>query len=315
MRIAFCGSGSFAVPTFRALCEGEHELVCVLTQPPRPAGRGGKLRATPLAEAAAELSVNVTDCDNINSDEMVALVASHQPDVIVVVDFGQMIRKPARDCARIDAINIHGSLLPNLRGAAPVNWAIIRGCPETGVTVFSLVDAMDAGPTIATRRTEIPPNETARELRVRLAEMGAEVLREALGLLGQGTAVLTEQDHAGATLAPIMKKSDGVIDWSRDAVTIRNLIHGTWPWPGGQTIFKRRDGREFPVIIARAQVAEGPAAGRPGHLDDDLCAATGQGRLEILELKPAGKRLMAFKDFTNGYRVAAGDSFAGSGSG
>jgi len=312
MRIVFCGSGSFAVPALRALCAGEHELACALTQPPRRAGRGGKLRPTPLSQAAGEMSVGVTDCDDINSDEMIDLIASREPDVILVADFGQMVRKPARDCARIDTINIHGSLLPELRGAAPVNWAIIRGHEVTGVAVFSLVDAMDAGAVITMRQTPIAPDETAGELKLRLAEMGAEAVCEALDLLASGRAAKTEQDHALATRAPIMKKSDGRVDWSRDAVEVRNLIHGTWPWPGGQTIFQRArfgGGKELPVVIARARVEDGPAAGEPGRLDDELCVCTGQGRLRILELRPAGKRLMAFEDFIHGYRVEAGDGF------
>ena len=309
MRVVFCGSGDFAVPSFRAIVAGTHELVGVLTQPPRPAGRGGKLRATPIAAAAAELSVNVTPCENINSDETVALLGALKPDVIAVVDFGQIIRAGARGCAALDTINLHGSLLPALRGAAPVNWAIIRGEAITGVTTFSLVDEVDAGAVIAQVQTDIDPTETAEELKSRLAEMGACLMCRTLDLLASGDARRTEQDHSLASSAPLLKKSDGVIDWSADAESVNHLIHGTWPWPGGQAVLKRSDGKEYAVVIARAEVLAGPVTVAPGVVDDELCVATGRGRVRILELKPAGKRLMAFRDFANGYRLAAGDSF------
>jgi len=309
MRVVFCGSGDFAVPSFRAVCDSAHELVGVLTQPPRPAGRGGRLRHTPIAIAADELSVDATECENINSGEMLALLTSLRPDVIAVADFGQIIRAPARECAALDTINLHGSLLPALRGAAPVNWAIIRGEATTGVTTFSLVDEVDAGAIIAQTQTDIDPTETAEELKVRLADIGAALMCRTLDLLAEGRAERTEQDHSQASFAPMMKKSDGVIDWSADAETVNHLIHGTWPWPGGQAVLKRSDGKEYAVVIARAEVVPGPVTLDPGVLDDELCAATGRRRVRILELKPAGKRLMAFSDFANGYRLSAGDSF------
>lgn len=309
MRILFCGSGEFAVHTLRAVCNTEHELIGILTQPARPAGRGGKLRPTPVAQAAAEMGLTATECPNINVPEMVERISQLQPDVICVVDFGQMVRKPVRDCARLDTINLHGSILPELRGAAPVNWAIIRGHETTGVTTFSLVDKMDAGPMIAKAETPISPDETADELKARLAEIGGDLMCETLGVLAGGWAGYEEQDHGKATLAPRMSKADGRIHWDADATTIRNLIHGTWPWPGGQTVFVRQCGKESPVVIARAQVAEGTAQAAPGVIDQDLCVSTGSGRLRILEIKPAGKRMMAFRDFVNGYRVTPGDHF------
>ena len=309
MRVVFCGSGNFAVPSFRAIVGGGHELVGVLTQPARPAGRGGKLRHTPVALVAEELSVDVTPCADINSDESLSLLRSLQPDVIAVVDFGQMIRAAARGCAAIDTINLHGSLLPALRGAAPINWAIMRGYATTGVTTFSLVGPVDAGAMIAQRQTDIDPGERADELKTRLADIGAELMCKTLDLLASGKARLTEQDHSQATHAPLMKKSDGIIDWSADAETVTHLVHGAWPWPGGQAVLKRSDGKEYPLVIARVEAVDGPVTVPPGTLDDELCVATGKGRVRILELKPAGKRLMAFRDFANGYRLAAGDSF------
>jgi methionyl-tRNA formyltransferase len=309
MRVVFCGSGQFAVPSFKAICRGGYELVGLLTQPARKAGRGGKLRHMPIAAAAEEMAVAATPCENINSEESMAMLRAMAPDVIAVVDFGQIIGPQARAVSSIDTINLHGSLLPELRGAAPVNWAIIRGYKATGVTTFSLVGPVDAGAMIARTETEIAPGERADELKARLADMGAELMCKTLDMLASHNAHPVEQDHSLATHAPIMTKSDGVIDWTASAREIVNLVHGAWPWPGGQAVLKRGDGKEYPMVIARAEVSTGAAMLAPGMLDDELCVSTGSGWIRILELKPSGKRLMAFKDFANGYRLTAGDSF------
>ncbi|MDP7163372.1 MAG: methionyl-tRNA formyltransferase [Phycisphaerae bacterium] len=313
MRIVFCGSGMLAVPALQVLQETEHELVAVLTQPPRPAGRGLKPRPTLLARQAEEMGLAAAPCLDINADDVVSSIGAAAPDVICVVDFGQIVRGPVRHCARLDTINLHASLLPALRGAAPVNWAIIRGHEKTGVTIFSLVDAVDAGPVLAQSATSIGPAETAEELKARLAGLGAKLLCRTLGLLAGSPPGRVEQDEAQATFAPLLKKSDGIIDWGADAQAVRNRIHGTWPWPGGQSVLERSGAVGLPVIIARAEVVDGEVQGPPGSVDGQLCVATGAGRVRILALKPAGKRLMAFKDFINGYRVKAGDRFVGSG--
>jgi len=308
MRIVFCGSGEFGIPTLRALAGG-HEVAAVLTQPPRRAGRGGKVRPTPAATAAEELSLAVEAVEDINDPARVAAIAALSADAMVVADFGQMIRLPAREAVGLGAINLHGSLLPELRGAAPVNWAIIRGHTATGVTAFRLVDRMDAGPIFATRRTEIAPDETADVLRGRLAELGVEAVVEALEMLAAG-AEPTDQDDSQATAAPRLKKSDGLIDFSAGAVAIRNLIHGTWPWPGARAKYVPVEGKPIEVQIARAAAVEGAGApGQPGEILTDLTVATGSGRLEIVEIKPAGRRLMAWRDFANGYRAGPGAKF------
>jgi len=307
LRILFCGSGKFAVPSLEAICAGPDELVGVVTQPARPAGRGGKLRHTPVEEFCTLQGLDVTQCANINAADSVDRTAALEPDVIFVADFGQMIRECVRNCARLDTINLHGSLLPELRGAAPINWAIMRGYERTGVTTFSLVDEMDAGAMYLDDSLEIDPSETADELRERLATLGADVTCRTLELLREGQAQPREQDHAKATLAPRLKKSDGLIDWAADAETIRNVIHGTWPWPGGQATFAGGGKRSVDVVIARAVADPAAAQGPPGTLDNDLCIATGSGRLRVLQIKPAGKRLMSWQDFANGYRLAAGD--------
>lgn len=308
MRVIFCGSGSFAVPTLEAIVAAGHQVPLVVTQPPRPAGRGGKLRDTPIAEAAQRLGLPTLAADDVNAEPAIAASRQHAPDVIAVADFGQFVRLGFRQTARIDSINLHGSILPELRGAAPINWAILRGYEVTGVTTFSLVDKMDAGDVYLREPTPISPAETGEELRVRLAQIGAGVVVRTLEMLAAG-AKGVPQDESKATRAPVLKKSDGVIDWTAGAVAVRNRIHGTWPWPGGQAMLQRGSQDPLPVTLGRAAVEEGPAADAPGVLDKDLCVSTGSGRLRILQIKPADKRLIPWRDFINGYRVGQGDRF------
>jgi len=310
MRVLFCGSGLFAVASLKGVLSAGHEVIGVITQPPRPAGRGGRLRPTPLATAARKVRLEAAQHEDINSSATLQWIRNRQPDVILVVDFGQIISNEVLRSAPLGALNLHASLLPELRGSAPVNWAIIRGYERTGVTTFSLTDRVDAGPVYLTDQTEIRPDETAVELRERLSEMGGSLVCKTLELLSSGPVEGSLQDESKATRAPRLKKSDGAIDFSSDAVSIRNLIHGTWDWPGGQAVFAPASGRRrIPVIIARASVGQGGGGGEPGALDDDLMVSTGRGRLRISEIKPAGRRLMEWQDFVNGYRPVKGDRF------
>ena len=307
MRILFCGSGEFAVPSLRAVMATDHELAGVVTQPARPAGRGGGLRPTPVFAAAAAAELDTTTCDDINAPAVVRRIGALKLDAICVVDFGQMIRQSVRATAAA-AFNLHASLLPALRGAAPVNWAIIRGHSRTGVTTFRLVDEMDAGPIYVQTAADIRPGATAGELKARLADLGARAVVETLDVLSAGGPAPSEQDHTRATRAPRMTKADGLVDFAADARTARNLIHGTWPWPGARALLLRAAGPDVDVVLARAAAEAGPP-GRPGRLDDQLRIETGGGRLEVLEIKPAGKRLMGWRDFVNGYSPAGGDRF------
>lgn len=296
----------------RAIAVSSHELVGIVTQPARPAGRGGRLRSTPVFQAAAEIGQAAIECPDVNAPGGVELVASFRPDVLAVADFGQLIHKAVRKLPAKGAINLHGSLLPQLRGAAPVNWAILRGLETTGVTTIDLAAKMDAGDIYLQAATDIRPDETAEELKARLAELGAPLVIRTLDLLAAGQAERRPQDEGGVTFAPPLTKADGQLDWSAQAETIRNQIHGTWPWPGGQSLFVRKDGRQQPVILARAQVAPGQARGPAGQIDADGAVAAGSGRLKILEIQPAGGRVMTWRDFVNGYRAAEGDRFISS---
>ena len=311
MRVAFFGSGALAVPVLARVATSSHELAAVVTQPARPAGRGAKLRPTPIREFADAHGLAVIECANVNTPETVAQIAALTPDVICVVDFGQMIRQAMREAAPLRAFNVHASLLPLLRGAAPVNWAIIEGHTHTGVTTFDLVDDMDAGAIYVQRSTEIRPHETAVELKERLAEIGAQAACETLDRLADGHTEAIEQDHGKMTLAPKMSKADGVINFAGSAASVCGRIRGTWPWPGGQALLRRAVGKDVAVVIARAEpVAADQIGGHVrGAFDEDLLVQTNSGRVRILEIKPAGKKLMDFGAFVNGYRIAPGDRF------
>ena len=308
MKVAFFGSGHFAVPSLEAVVASDHEVVLVVTQPPRPAGRSDKPRPTPIGVLAERRGLATLACADVNSEESLALIADSQADVICVAEFGQVMHQAVIDGAPLGSFNLHASVLPALRGAAPINWAIIRGYQRTGVTTFRIVREMDAGPVYLTCETDLRPEETAEDLKARLAALGSQLVCETLDLLAAGDVVPIEQDQSGKTLAPKLTKHDGVIDWDADAVTIRNRIHGTWPWPGGQAVLHRAHGDDVHVVIARAAAEEGPA-GTAGVFDDDLRVQTGSGRVGIIEIKPAGKRLMGFSDFVNGYRMVPGDRF------
>ena len=309
MRVVFCGSGTFATPSLQAIVESGHDVVAVVTQPPRRAGRGGKVRATEVAGLGGQLGLDVLETPDINADHAVEVIAAARPDAICVAQFGQMISSRVRALATSGAFNLHGSLLPELRGAAPVNWAIIRGYKRTGVTTFSLVDRMDAGDVYLRSAIDIAPGQTADQLLARLARIGAGTVCETLDLLAGGEVRACPQDHDLATYAPRLTKADGIISWGAEAESICNLIHGTWPWPGGRSVFARKAGGMLPVTIASACAIPGLADGAAGEVDGELTVATGDGRLRINEVKPAGKRLMPWRDFVNGYRVAEGDCF------
>ncbi len=312
MRIVFCGSGDCGILTLRALTAGgDHEITLVITQPARPAGRGGKLTPTPVSVAAGELALPAMAVADINAPESLAAIAKAEPEVVLVIDFGQKIGAEVCGLAAHGAVNMHGSLLPRLRGAAPINWAIIRGCERTGVTTFRIVERMDAGEMFCRKATDIDPDETAEQLRARLAQLAVEAVLETLGMFAGGPCQGRQQDESQATRAPRLKKSDGVIDFSADAVTIRNLIHGTWPWPGGQAVYVSAAGKSTSVVIAGARAADAEAANpEAGTLARDGTILCGRGRLEIRQIKPAGRRLMSWGDFVNGYRVGPGARFA-----
>jgi methionyl-tRNA formyltransferase len=309
MRVLFCGSGTFALPTFHAILQSPHELRAVITQPPRPAGRGQTPAPTPIAAQAQQADIETLAVENINDPDVVAQIRAFDAAAMVVAEFGQFVGARARQAVAIDTFNLHGSILPELRGAGPVNWAIIRGYTTTGVSTFSLVDKFDAGDVYLTDETPIGPDERADELRTRLANLGATLVLDTLAALDDGSARRQPQDDLRATFAPKLTKANGHLDFAQPAEALVNRIRGTWPWPGGRALYRRPDGKSFAVTFARAHFDAAPAESAPGTVLPDGRIATAEGTITPAEVKPAGKRLMPWADFCNGYQATAGGSF------
>ena len=311
MRMLFFGSGDFAVPTLRNL-QQNHEIAAVVTQPDRPSGRGRKLTPTPVKERALQLGLEVITVEQVNDESPVRRLLDFGADVGVVLAFGQKIGPPIRDSIPGGCINAHASLLPKYRGAAPFQWTILNGEEQAGVTVFKLVQRMDAGPILTTRCTSPKPQETADELHDRLAGIAVDAITGALELYATDPNPPGKpQDDAAATRAPKLRKEDGFIDFARPAAELAHFVCGMWDWPGARCRFNSRDStRNEDVVLARARLAERHTEGLPsGQLDSRLLVATGDGMLELLEIKPAGGKLMTWPDFANGRHVKAGDRF------
>ncbi|MGC9529753.1 MAG: methionyl-tRNA formyltransferase [Candidatus Bipolaricaulaceae bacterium] len=303
----FAGSGGFAVPTLEALAErGWVELV--VTQPDRPAGRGLSLRPPPVKQAAERLGLPLLQTANVNAAPAMDALRRQAPDALVVAAFGQILRGRLLELPSWGCVNVHASLLPNYRGAAPVAWAILRGERETGVTTMFMDRGVDTGPILLQRATPIGEDETRGELEARLAALGAELAVRTVEGLAAGELEPTPQPEGGS-LAPPLTKQDGRVDWTWDAARVHSWIRGMQPWPGAFTSFR---GRNIKLLRSRLAAARRPDQ-PPGVLltgDGRLWVSCGQGAVELLQVQPAGRRAMGAQDFVNGYRVRTGDRFA-----
>jgi len=311
MRILFVGSGDFAEPTLHFLCE-EHDVVAVVTQPARKAGRGQSVRPTPVRQLAAKYELLVIEAENGNEPTLVSQLAGRNAELGIVIAFGQKIGPALLAAIQAGFINLHASLLPRHRGAAPYQWTVINGDEKAGVTVFRLTPGMDAGPILTQRWTYVRPQETAAELHDRLARIGPDAVRAALELFGDGRIPEGQpQDPARVTRAPKLRKDDGWIDFTRPAAVLEHFVCGMWSWPGAVCVFESADGsRRERVTLARARLGDArPAEPEPGVLDVRLFVATGDGWLEVLEIKPAAGRQMTWQEFVNGRHVRPGDRF------
>jgi methionyl-tRNA formyltransferase len=309
MNIVYLGSGEFGVPCLDALRTSGHNLALVVTQPPNPSGRGRKVCPTPVGVWAQKHSLPCIPAENVNDPEISEQLVSARPDVMVVIAFGQKIGKPLVQLPPKGAINVHASLLPKLRGAAPINWAIVRGETQTGVSIITLADRIDAGDILGQSATPVGPNETAGELHDRLAQLAAPLLMDTLAQIEAGTATYAKQEDAKVTFAPKLKKADGFLDFSEPADVLAHKIRGFWPWPATSAIHvSDRTGQPIRVAIAGAECVR--IAGdkqQPGLFDESLNVICGQDRLKITKIKPAGSELMEFRDFVNGWHVRPGD--------
>lgn len=306
MRLIFMGTPVAAVPTLQRCLEDGHEVVAVWTQPDRPSGRGNRITASPIKEFASKHGLTVHQPTKIRNQEALELFASHDADAAIVVGYGRILPSSFLTAPRRGCINVHFSLLPQYRGAAPVNWAIVRGEHETGVTTMRIIEELDAGAILLQRATMIGDMETAPELMTRLSVIGAELLSETLARLDEIKP--REQDEEKATFAPMLKKEDGLIDWALDAAQIERRVRGFQPWPNAYTTFHAQR-----LVIWRAS-AVNDERGQGGngeivraHGDDLIVACGDETLLRLHEVQPEGKRRMSVRDFLNGARVQPGE--------
>jgi methionyl-tRNA formyltransferase len=304
MRTVFLGTPLFAVPTLERMIGAGHSVELVVTQPDRPKGRGNAIAMSPVKEAALRHGLEVFQPERIRRPEGVEKLRSIAPEIMVIVGYGQIIPQSILDIAPRGILNVHASLLPKYRGAAPIQWAIANGETVTGVTIMQIDAGLDTGDMLRKAETAVGENETAIELSPRLAEMGAELLVEVLRELD--SIVPEKQDNGAATLAPILKKEDGAIDWHRPAREIHNRIRGLQPWPGAFTSF-----RGAALHVWSSRLSERGTSEAAGTLEVEqrrVYAACGDGLfLELREVQAEGRKRLPADVFANGARLAAGE--------
>lgn len=310
MRVVFWGTPDFAVPALRAISEEGHDVVGVVTNPDRPAGRGRHLTPSPVKEAALEDGIPVLTPEKPRGEEFLQDLRALEPEVSVVVAYGHILAREVLDLPERGSLNVHASLLPALRGAAPVNWAIIRGHETSGVTVMRMVEQMDAGPILLQAEEPIGPRETASELAMRLSELGASALVEALALMGVGALEEREQDHERATYAPKIDRDTARVDWERAARDVANHVRGMDAVPGAWSTLEGR-----PIKLFHPVPEDEPEDAAPGGSvlqadpNDGLLVAAGEGAVRVGEVQPPGKRRMAAVEWIRGRGVREGDRF------
>ncbi len=301
MRVVFIGTGEIGLPTLRALQKSKHELAGVVTQPDKPAGRHQKITPPPIRAAVSGNQISILQPARIKDRKSTEQIRALQPDVIVVMAYGQILPHEVLDIPKIACLNLHASLLPRWRGAAPIQAAIASGDRETGITVMYMDEGLDTGDILLQRKIDILPNDTGETLHDRLAQVAPESLLEALDLLASGSAPRTVQDNALATYAPKLKREDGQIDWSEPADVIERKIRAFNPWPGAFTkITMEPDARRNLKIFAAVIV---DLRGKPGEIlrgDNELIVAAGKGALSLGEVQLEGKRRMNATQFLRG---------------
>ncbi|UCD34593.1 MAG: methionyl-tRNA formyltransferase [Nitrospiraceae bacterium] len=306
LRIVYFGTPDFAVKPFEALCSAGHEVLAAVTQPDRQSGRGRKMTPCAVKAAAEAAGIRAVQPVRVRSAEFIAGLKELRPSVIVVAAYGQILPADIIHLPPLGCVNIHASLLPKYRGAAPINWAVINGDKKTGITMMMMDEGIDTGPVFMQRETEIRPEDTAGTLSQRLSEIGAGLLGPTLQGLERGD--LSPVPQAGeASYAPMLKKTDGLIHWSRPASELHNMIRGMNPWPGAYSFL---NGERTRILMAMPEDGE---SGNPGVIStvsrDRLVVHTGRGGLSILEIQPAGKPVMNVRAYLQGRTIAAGMIF------
>jgi methionyl-tRNA formyltransferase len=308
MRLVFCGTPQFAVPTLKALLHAGHDIQLVVTQPDRASGRGLQLVAPPVKQAALDAGLPIVQPEKIkNNQEFRAQLEAIKAEAIIVVAYGRIIPKWMLDLPQYGNLNLHASLLPQYRGAAPIQWAVANGEPVTGATTMRIDEGLDTGDMLLQRELPIAPDQTAEDLFPLLAEMGAPLMAETLEGLKTGTITPKKQDDALATLAPILKREDGQVDFMRPAMEIYNLWRGFQPWPGAYTLFRGKKlalHRIIPMELRGEQSA--PAEVQVDR--DRLFVDCGMNsRIEVFAVQPEGKKRMSAADFLHGHQLKTGD--------
>ena len=299
MRIVFIGTGEIGAPTLRALLNSEHEVVAVVTQPDKRAGRKQRIESPPIKKKIAKTRIPILQPARIKDQKATGEIRDFAPDVVVVVAYGQILPRDVLEIPRLACLNLHASLLPRWRGAAPIQAAIAAGDCETGITAMYMDEGLDTGDILLQRHVEILPNDTGGSLHDRLAQIAPEALLESLRLLSAGNAPRIVQDNARATYAPKLKREHGLIDWSESAEAIDRKIRAYNPWPGA---FMKVDHQNLKVFSASVVDLNG----QPGEVlrsDKDLIVATGKGALSLAEVQLEGKRPMGAAEFLRGHRV------------
>ncbi|MTI79802.1 MAG: methionyl-tRNA formyltransferase [Firmicutes bacterium] len=305
MRIVYMGTPDFAAPCLEKIIEQKHEVLTVITQPDRPKGRGKKMQPPPVKVIAEKNNLPVYQPEKIRTTDFYQTLTELNPDLLVVVAYGKILPKEILHLPPLGCVNVHASLLPKYRGAAPIHWAVINGEEETGVTTMYMDEGMDTGDMIIAKSTPIGHNDTVGDIHDRLAELGAETLGETLKLIANGEAPRTPQDHSKATYAPMLKREHELIDWNRSAIELKNQILGMNPWPGTFTTLEDKV-----LKIWRAEIDECHAGGQPGEVircDKDIFVVqTGEGCLGITELQLQGGKRMDACGFLCGRNIYTG---------
>ncbi|MCH8156500.1 MAG: methionyl-tRNA formyltransferase [Nitrospinae bacterium] len=309
MNIVFMGTPDFALPTLQQLYESEHRILLVVTQPDRPKGRGRESAAPPVKQFAAKHGLPILQPETTATQEFVQTLSDLQPDLIIVVAFGQILKADLLAVPRHFCMNLHSSLLPRYRGAAPINWAIINGEKETGVTTMKMDTGLDTGDILLAKKVPIADDDDAQSLHDILAVEGAVLVLETLQRLEDGNLPPVPQNSSLSNYAPKLKKEDGLIDWNKSATEIRNRVRGLEPWPGAYTFSGSKRLR-----ICRTETAPGDSTDRPGQIarvsGRGIEVGTGDGRIVVTQLQPEGKKRMAAKSFLAGHKINPGDEWA-----
>ena len=304
MKVVFLGTPDFAVNSLNALVNSRHKVLAVVTQPDRPVGRKGEITPSPVKVCALKNGLKVLQYDKI-SKEGVEDLKSLAPDIMITCAFGQILSEDVLSIAPHGVINVHGSLLPKYRGAAPIQYAVLNGEKETGVTIMQTERGLDCGDIISVEKTEIGDNETAGDLFERLSDIGADLLVKTLDRIESGDVMPVKQDESLATVVKTIKKSDALIDWSKDSSALHNFVRGMNPWPVAYTFFK---GKILKIFKAESVIDRSSSIfGEVLRCDDELVIACGDGALKILELQLEGSKRMSASDFLRGRRLSVGD--------